>query len=266
MKKYLYILVVLISFSSCSEYQKALKTEDIASKFKMGTELFEAGKFAKANRLFAQIVPNYRGKPQAEKLMYMYSKTFFEMDDYYLAGYQFERFTNAYPKSEKIEEAAFLSVKSYYTLSPVYTKDQKDTKDAIEKLQLFINTYPKSEYIAEANKMVKELDYKLEQKAFSIAKQFNTISDYKASIKSFDNFLYEYPGSSLRESALYYRLDSAYKLAVNSVPYKKESRLKIAQTYISSFVKAYSSSNNVEEANQMLQEVNNQLQSFNAKS
>lgn len=266
MKKFLYILIVLISFSSCGEYQKALRTEDIATKFKLGTELFDAGKFAKANRLFVQIVPNYRGKPQAQKLMYMYSKSFYEMEDYYLAGYQFERFTNAYPKSEKIKEAAFLSVKSYYMLSPVYTKDQKDTVEAIEKLQLFINTYPKSEYIDQANNMVKELDFKLEQKSFSIAKQFNTISDYKASIKSFDNFLLEYPGSSLREDAIFHRMDAAYKLAINSVEYKKEDRLKSAQSYISSFVNAFSGSENIEQASQMLQEVNNQLQSYNTKS
>ncbi len=266
MKKFLYILIAVIGLSSCSEYQKALKTEDIATKFKMGTELFDTGKFAKANRLFVQIVPNYRGKPQAEKLMYMYSKSFYEMNDYYLAGYQFERFVSSYPKSEKLEEAAFLSVKSYYMLSPVFTKEQKDTSEAIEKLQVFINTYPKSEYLAEANKMVQELDYKLERKAFEIAKQYNTISDYKACMRSFDNFLLEYPGSKLREDALFYRLDAAYKLAVNSVEYKKEGRLKTAQTYINSFVKAFSDSKNTDDASQMLEEVNNQLQSFNTKS
>lgn len=266
MKKFLYILIVLVGFSSCSEYQKALKSESVADKFKVSTELFDAGKFAKANRLFVQIVPNYRGKPQAEKLMYMYSKSFYEMKDYYLAGYQFERFTNSYPKSEKIEEAAYLSVKSYYMLSPVYTKDQKETIEAIEKLQVFINTYPKSQYLKEANKMVKELDFKLEQKAFDIAKQYNTISDYKASIKSFDNFLLEYPGSSLREEALFNRLDSAYKLAINSINYKKEERLKSSQTYISTFVKSFPNSEHVENASRMLKEVNNQLQSFNTKS
>ncbi len=266
MKKFIYILIVIVAISSCSEYQRALKTEDIATKFKLGTELFEAGKFAKANRLFEQIVPSYRGKPQAEKLMYMHAKAFYELKDYYLAGYQFERFANSYAKSEKIEEAAYLSVKSYYMLSPVYTKEQKETIEAIEKLQVFINTYPKSQYLEEANKMVKELDSKLERKAFSIAKQYNTISDFKACIKSFDNFLLEYPGSALREEALFYRLDAAYKLAINSVPYKKENRLKTAQTYISSFVKSFSDSESIEEVNQMLQEVNNQLQSFNTKS
>ena len=266
MKKYFYILILLLGFSSCSEFQKALKSESVADKFKLATELYDEGKYAKANRLFVQIVPNYRGKPQAEKLMYMYSKSFYEMKDYYLAGYQFERFVTSYPKSEKVEEAAFLSAKSYYLLCPVYTKDQKETIDAIEKLQVFINTYPDSANVEEANRMVQELDFKLEKKAFEIAKQYNTITDYKASINSFNNFLLEYPGSKLRDEALYYRLDSAYKLAVNSVEYKKEERLKVAQNYLESFLKNFASTDKTDIVNNMLQEVNNQLQRYNSKS
>lgn len=266
MKKYFYILILLLGFSSCSEFQKALKSESVADKFKLATELYDEGKYAKANRLFVQIVPNYRGKPQAEKLMYMYSKSFYEMKDYYLAGYQFERFVTSYPKSEKVEEAAFLSAKSYYLLCPVYTKDQKETIDAIEKLQVFINTYPDSANVEEANRMVQELDFKLEKKAFEIAKQYNTITDYKASINSYNNFLLEYPGSKLREEALYYRLDSAYKLAVNSVEYKKEERLKVAQNYLESFLKNFASTDKTDIVNNMLQEVNNQLQRYNSKS
>ncbi len=266
MKRYIYIIVILLGFSSCSEFQKALKSESVADKFKLATELFDGGKYAKANRLFVQIVPNYRGKPQAEKLMYMYSKSFYEMKDYYLAGYQFERFVTSYPKSEKVEEAAYLSAKSYYLLCPVYTKDQKETVDAIEKLQVFINTYPESEYIEEANRMVKELDYKLEMKAFEIAKQYNTITDFKASINSFNNFLLEYPGSSLREEALYYRLDSAFKLSINSVEYKKEERLKEAKNYLDSFINNFSNSDKLEVVKDMLQQVNDQLQKYNTKS
>jgi len=154
MKKILFILTVVSVLSSCSEFQKALKSEDIAEKYKLAEELFDKGKFSKANKLFVQIVPQYRGKPQAEKLMYMYGKSFYEMRDYHVSGYQLERFVQSYPSSEKIEEIAFLSAKSYYKLSPAYTKDQADTVEALEKLQGFINTYTESEYLVEANELV----------------------------------------------------------------------------------------------------------------
>jgi len=266
MKKYIYILLVLLTLSSCSEYQKALKSEDTATKFKLGEELYNEGKYEKANKLFALIVPDYRGKPQAEKLMYMYSQTFYKMKDYYIAGYQFERFASSYPKSEKLAEASFLGAKSNYMLSPIYTKDQKETKQAIEKLQEFINAFPESEYVTEANALVKELDYKLELKAYSIAKQYNQISDYEASIKSFDNFIFDFPGSVLREDALFYRLDATYKLAVNSVERKKHVRLDAAKVSADTFKKTYSSSKYIDEVNAMSNRIEEELKNYSNKA
>ena len=266
MKKLVYILVVIIAFSSCNEYQKALKSEDIGTKFKLGTELYDSGKYGKANRLFVQIVPKYRGKPQAEKLMYMYSMTFYKMRDYYTSNYQMEQFVSTYSNSEKMEEIAFLGAKSYYHLSPVFSKEQEDTIEAIEKLQEFINRFLESQYLNEANTLVKELEYKLEKKSYSTAKQYNHIEDFEASIKSFDNFILEFPGTSLRENAMFYRLDSAYKLAINSVQIKKEDRIKNAITYFNSFNKAYTNSENKEVADKMHKELNGLLLEFNTKS
>ncbi len=275
MKKLFYILIIFAVFNSCSEYQKTLKSESIADKFKMGEALYNEGKFSKANRLFTQIVPKYRGKPQAEKLMYLYSNSFYKMKDYYVSGYQFERFVTSYPKSEKLEEASFLSAKSYYMLSPIYSKDQKETKEAIEKLQEFINLFPESEYLVEANKLVKELDFKLEKKAFSIAKQYNRISDFPASIKSFDNFVFDFPGSELREDALFYRLDSAFKLAINSREYKKtvdgivplkKNRLETAKEYYISFKKLYTNSKHLEDADVMATSLEEELKKYSTKS
>lgn len=257
--------------SSCSEYQKALKSEDIATKFKLGTELYDAGKYSKANKLFAQIAPQYRGKPQAEKLMYMYSTSFYKMKDYYLSGYQFERFEDQYPKSEKAEEAGFLGAKSFYYLSPVYSKEQKETVSALEKLQMFINKYPDSEYLPEANILIQELDYKLEKKAFEIAKLYNKIAnfeseDYEASIKAFDNFLLDYPGTTFREDAMFYRFDSAYKLGINSVEYKREDRLNTAIKYYNAFLKAYPESQYSAETALMNTELQTAIQTYSTKS
>lgn len=266
MKNFLITLLIIITLSSCGEYHKALKSEDIAVKFAKGTELYEAGKYGKANRLFEQIVPKYRGKPQAEKLMFMHSNSFYMLGDYYLSAYKFEQFEAAYPKSEKAEEALFLSAKSYYELSPVYSKEQKETYEALEKLQLFINKFPESEYISQVNEMVKELDYKLEKKAFEIAKQYDRISDYEASIKSFDNFLLEFPGTSFREEAMYYRFDAAYKLAVNSTERKKQNRVNNAMGFYNSFKKSFPNSEHMEEVSQMNAELETLSQQYNTKS
>lgn len=262
MKSLFYSLLAVVVLTSCNEYQKALKSEDIATKFNMGVKMYEAGKYDKANRLFAQIVPSYRGKPQAEKLMFLHADSYFQTKEYYTAGYKFERFATSYPKSEKVEEAMYKSAKSYSMLSPIFSKDQTETKTALDKLQQFANLYPGSKYLDEINKLVKDMQFKLENKSYSIAKQYNLIEDFKASISAFDNFIIDFPGSVLREKALYYRFDSAYKLAVNSVEYKKKKRLEEAKAFYDAFKKAYPKSEFIKEADRSFNKVKEQLQTI----
>ncbi len=257
MKRAFYIVFIAILVTSCSDYQKMLKSESTAEKFKFATDLYEEGKYAKAYRLFEQILPAYRGKPQAEKLTFMHANCSYELKDYYISSYHFDKFVDIYPSSEKAEEAAFLAAKGYYHNSPIFTKEQKETVEAIEKLQLFINLYPTSGYVADANKLINELDFKLEKKAFEIAKQYNLITDYKASIKSFNNFLLEFPGTSLREDAMFYRFDSAYKLAALSIDRLKEGRVSDAVSYFNSLNKAYPESKYLDEATIMKEELLN---------
>jgi outer membrane protein assembly factor BamD len=55
MKKLIPILFVLIAFSSCGEYQKALKSEDVGVKYEAAAKEYDKGKYEKAILLFEQI-------------------------------------------------------------------------------------------------------------------------------------------------------------------------------------------------------------------
>ena len=255
MKKLLYSISILILISSCSEYQKALNSDEVSVKFNLGTELYDAEKYSKASRLFAQILPQYRGKPQAQKLTYMQAMCFYNTKDYNSSSYQMERFVNSYPDSEKVEEMAFLGAKSYYLMAPIFSKDSEDTKIAIDKLQQFINAFPESEFNDDANKLIFELDYRLELKEFNIALQYNVLTDYQAAIKSFENFLIDFPGSDLRQKAMYYRFDSAYKLAINSVVWRQKERIENAVSYFNSFKNSYNDSELLDEMESKISEL-----------
>ncbi|MFV8838416.1 outer membrane protein assembly factor BamD [Salinimicrobium soli] len=248
MKKIFLLLSVFIVATSCSEYQKVLKSKDTGLKYTTAEKLYDEAKagegntnrkFKKALRIFEQIVPDLRGKPQGQKVMFMYADTYYELEDYFIAGYQFERFVESYPQSEKLEEAAFKSAKSYYFLSPPYALDQTETQKGIEKLQGFINRFPESEKLDEANDLVTELRVKLEKKAYEIAKQYHHTRNYKAAITAFNNFISEYPGSPFRELAFYYRFDSAYQYGINSYAYAMPERLKAARKFYEDYKRYY---------------------------
>lgn len=261
-KKIISFLLIVALFSSCNEYQKALKSEDVAVKFEIATKLYDEGKYSNAISIIEQIAPSYRGKPQAEKLFYMFSKSYYNTKQYFQAAYQFESFISGYPKSEKIEEAAFLGAKCYYEQSPVYSLDQTDTFKAIEKLQEFIDTYPNSTYLPEANKTLRELNDKIEKKVFENAKQYNTISEHKAAMVALDNFVSDYPGTPYKEDALFYKYDSAYQLAINSVFDKMEERLNIAKTAYSGLIKFKPDTKYKKVADEMLARIETELKIF----
>ena len=107
------ILSVMLLIS-CSEYQKILNNDDLTAKYKAAEDYYNTGEYRRANRLFEQLVPAYRGKPQAERLVFFFADSYFNTKNYHLAAYQFENFIKSYPKSQKIEEVSqFQSVTKY---------------------------------------------------------------------------------------------------------------------------------------------------------
>ncbi|MEA1786345.1 outer membrane protein assembly factor BamD [Arenibacter sp. GZD96] len=244
MRTLLPLLLLLFILSSCSEYQKVLKNEDIKAKYDLAEKLYTQGDYKRSNRLFEQIAPQYIGKPQGERVTFFFADSYYKIGSYNLAGYQFERFIKSYPKSDKIQDASFLGAKSYYMLSPRYSLDQTDTDKALQKMQLFINMYPDSEFMTEANRIAKELTQKKEKKAFEIAKQFNTLGEFDYSllisaIAALDNFISDFPGSIYREEALYYRFEAYARRGLNSFDNKKEERFIEARAAYSNLIKYF---------------------------
>jgi len=267
MKKIFFLWSLVMCFASCSEYQKALNGEDVAKKYQIAEKMFETKKYNKAIRLFEQIAPGYRGKPQAEKMFYMYAKSSYQMRKYEISVSLLERFINNYPRSEKREEVWIMLGNSYVHISPRYSLDQTDTYRGINKLQEFLELYPESEHQSEISKIIVELNQKIEKKYFEIAKQYNTIAgytlDYNASIVALDNFLLDYPGTIYTEDALYYKFDSMYNIAINSVESKKQERLEQAKEAYNVLIKHNAQTKYKNQAGRQLRNIERELNKIN---
>ncbi|MDP5231030.1 MAG: outer membrane protein assembly factor BamD [Cellulophaga sp.] len=261
-------LVLLLIFTSCSDYQKVLKNEDIKAKYDLAEKLYETEDFKRANVILEQISPKYIGKPQGERVMFFLSNSYFQTKDYSNSGYYFERFLKSYPKSDKAQEAAFLGAKSYYLLSPNYSLDQTDTDKALLKLQLFINEYPNSEFLPQANEMAQDLTEKKEKKAFEIAKQFTKLGeffklDYSISAAAaLDNFMLDFPGSVYKEDALFYKLKALSNLALNSSELKKRQRLGDAKQAYDVLKKNFPQTQFESQATDIVEKINKELENY----
>ena len=260
--KYSFFLLVFFLTVSCNDYQKLLRSEDVAEKYKAAEEYYENEEWRRASNLFEQISPKYRGRPQAERITFFYASSLLNIKSYLTAAYKFEEFVKAYPLSQKAEEAAFLAAFCYYKQSPAYTLTQEKTIDAIEKLQEFINFYPNSEKLSDASDLVQELRIKLEEKAFEIGKQYNKIRDYKSAIIVLNSFISDYPGTPYREDALFFLFDSSYKLAINSIPSLKIKRLEDAKKIYAEFIIDYPESEYSNDAEKKILNIDKEISIF----
>ena len=107
--------------------------------------------------------------------------------------------------------------------------------------------------------MILELQTKLEQKDFEIAKGYHTIRDYSAAIKSQDNFISSFPGTKFREQALYVKFVSAYEIAINSVLTKKQARLEELEQQYATILRYYPETFFIEELDRKMEVVNKEF-------
>ena len=86
---------IFILFLSCNEFQKLLRNEDIKVKYEMAEKYYENEEWRRASTLFEQIQPQYRGKPQGERITFFYANSLLNRNNYVLAAFQFESFVKA---------------------------------------------------------------------------------------------------------------------------------------------------------------------------
>jgi outer membrane protein assembly factor BamD len=223
-KGILIISAVLLLFTSCSKYQKLLKSDDVLLKKEKAIEYYNNEDYHRALGLLTDVIPAFRGTAEAEQLNYYYAMAHYKQGDYVLAGHYFKTFTQGFPRSEHAEEFLFMSAYCKYLLSPRASLDQTPTREAIRELQGFANRYPNSTRVEEANQLIDELREKLEIKAFETAMMYFNIRDYMAAVKSFQNVIRDYPDTQYREDAMFYILYSHFLFAENSVEARQLER------------------------------------------
>jgi outer membrane protein assembly factor BamD len=232
-------MMILFVLSSCSDYNKIVKSTDYEFKYKKAIEYYEDGEYVRAGTLLKELVNIYRGTTKADKIYYFFAKSMIGQKDYLMAGHYFKSLVNEFPTSEYTEEAQFMVGYCSYLQSPKARLDQQVTQDAIDALQLYINLYPFSDRVDEANRLMDELVDKLVYKSYLSAKLYYDFENYKAAVIALNNSLEKNPESKYREELKYMLLKSKYLLATNSVSDKQEERYSNALDEYFSFVDEY---------------------------
>ena len=211
---------------ACSNYNQIVKGDDYDEKFVVANELFDDAKYDRCIVLYEQVYQHSPKTDQGEAAYYRLAKSYYLMNDYYMAGYYFGAYTERFPYSVKNEEALFLLALCSVKNSPNWTLDQTETLIAINNVQDFVDRYPASNLIDSCNRVIDRLRFKLEQKDYHKVALYAKTENYRSAMTAADIFNDAYPRSIYREEIKYLAIINNHLLANNSIESKKNDRIE----------------------------------------
>ena len=216
---------LILSAASCkSQYEALLNSNDVDAKYAAAFDYFNQGKFNKAANLFESLTVLTNGSEKDDTVNYYWGLSNYNFKDYYTAETNFENFTTKYPRSPLTERARFLRLDCLYRQTLRYELDQAPTNRCLSALAEYLRDYPSNDHISECEAMLKDLNDRLDTKAYEAAKLYYKMEDYLAARVALRNVLKDDAENIYREDILFYTAKSSYKYAQLSVPQKQRER------------------------------------------
>lgn len=242
------ISILFVALSSCSNYDKLLKSGDFELKDKMAKQYYNEGNYAKALPLLDQLLTVNLGTPKEEEIRYYIAYSYYGQSQFLVSSALFKTFFSTFPKSYRAEECQYMNAYSLYKASPRYELDQTTTYKALSEFQFFADTYKKSDRIAEANNLMDELRSKLEYKMFKSGELYYNTENYLAAATTFENLLKEFPETEKAEDVSLQIIRCYFNYAGLSVVCKKPERYDMAIQAFKDFENRYPESDLLETA------------------
>lgn len=219
------VLLTVLTLPSCkSEYEALLNSNDVERQYDAAFRLFNEGKYQKAATLFQSMSVLTNGTAKDDTVQYYWGLSNYRFKDYYTAETNFSNFLMKFPRSPFADEAAFLRIDCLYRSTLRYELDQTPTHNALTVIAQYLIENPNSTHGAICRQMMKELNDRLDRKAYENAKLYYKMEDYKASRVAFRNILKDDAENIYREDILYYIGMSSYKYAQMSIASKQKER------------------------------------------
>lgn len=253
MKKFALYALILVTFCSCGEYQRVLKSTDANVKFDYAQRAFEQKKYTQASTVLRDCVTEFKGTPKAEESLYLLAMSYFENKDYVNSCAYFKLYYQRYPKGKYAELARYFCGYGYYLDSPEAQLDQSGTIKAIEELQAFLDYYPRSDRVTLAQTVIFELQDKLTLKQLQNAQLYYNLgnylgNNYESAVIVAKNAIKTYPYSKYKEELEMLVLKARYQEAAQSIDERKADRFRDVIDEYYSFINNYPESPFREEA------------------
>ncbi|MEX2603623.1 MAG: outer membrane protein assembly factor BamD [Gracilimonas sp.] len=230
------ILLILFSFlfvfSACKNDNLIKRGDTVEVAYQKAMAFYEKGDFGEAANAFDTVSRIGRGTEYGQDAQYYLAESYYKDKQYLLAASEYDRYVSYFPQDERRQEMEFKAAMCYYHLSPRYKLDQSQTRQAIERFQLFNNRYPNSDKVTEAAERIDDLRLKLAHKSYEAAQFYVRTEQYRAATIYLDRTIDRFPETKWAEKALVDLVKAYIDYADNSVANKQAERyMKSIEAY-----------------------------------
>lgn len=206
MKKIFALILLIVLVNACSNYIDTISLTP-EQHLEYAVSLYNDEDYIESKKEFESILIQYPGNAVNDDARYYLGMTYFNSDQFLLAAYEFSKLINDIPASPFVPDAQFMLAESYYQLSPAYQLDQRYTEKAVEEFQAFIDFFPLNAKVEEAENKIKEMNYKLAQKAYQQATIYEKMEYYTAALMYFQSVIDTYHDTEFAPLAIEKRVD-----------------------------------------------------------
>ena len=258
------IIAIAVGIVGCSPFNKLLKLNDSEQMYHAAIKYYDDGDFQHALQLFEELSPRYASTMRADTIMYYTGCCYYKQGDFYTSGTIFDEYRRTYGRSPLLEDVEYMHAMGYYFASPVPSRDQTTTLQAISAINEYLERYPDTPKKGVCEMRLEELQNKLYDKSFINARTYYKTRKYKSAIIALRNALSDYPNTPHREEILYLTLDACYELASNSVSSLQVDRYLDAMDAYYNLVSEFPNTKHKRAAERMHRACKNYLAKHNA--
>lgn len=239
---FLLVFSFLFLFTACKNDRLIKRGDSVEVAYQKAMAFYEEGDWGEAANAFDTVTRVGRGTEYGQDAQYYLAESYYKDKKYLLAASEYDRYVSFYPRDERREEVEFKAAMCYYHLSPRYKLDQSQTREAIERFQLFNNRYPDSEYVTQAAERIDVLRDKLAHKSYEAAQFYIRTGQYKAATIYLDITIDRYPETKWAERALVDQVRTYIVYADNSIAGRQAERYAKAVEAYETFIQLFPNS------------------------
>jgi len=183
-----------------ASYVDSVEPADVL--YNQGLANMRSGNLREASAKFAAVDRQHPYSDFARKANVMAAFTSYKMGDHDNAIQAARRFVSLYPTHEDAAYAQYIIGLSYFAQMPVVTRDQRDTRLALQNFNELLERYPDSIYVDDAQARMRILRDQLAGKEMQVGRYYLERREYAGAVTRFRGVVEQYSKTRHVEEAL----------------------------------------------------------------